>query len=155
MKPLQQPDQNTPQLFDILWARPRDLTALKSAVHRSLSGEALDAIQQKMSKNTCSAVLAILDGTIIGYTIYEHYTRKIIIHAVSVIPTKRRLNIAKAMLLKIYTAVIDTQTHITCTVPDSNLPAHCLLRSVGFKAIKVVNDSYCFSLSTEIIKELI
>jgi ribosomal-protein-alanine N-acetyltransferase len=82
------------------------------------------------------------DGTVIGFCIYEFSKVDLTILNLAVHPDFRRLGVATQLMARIGKKMKVERPHLHVDVSERNLVGHLFLRSLGFKAVKVLREHY-------------
>lgn len=78
----------------------------------------------------------------IGYLIYEVRRHHVAMLSLAVDPAFQRKGVAKMMGQKWMQAMSYLKNKVTMIVRDKNLPAQMLLKSLGFKAVVILQSPY-------------
>ncbi len=89
-------------------------------------------------------MVAEIGDEVVGFMIYELHKNRLNLVSLGVDPNYGRRGIGSEMVSKLTSKLSpDRRNRITCCVSDSNLDAHLFLRSLGFKATRVLRGVGC------------
>jgi ribosomal-protein-alanine N-acetyltransferase len=91
--------------------------------------------------------VAAVGGRIVGFLIFEAAAsvsrrRCLTVLNIAVVPSWQRQGVASALLESLAKKLPYPEDCVQATVPESNLPVQLLLRSTGYKAVKVVREFF-------------
>ena len=99
--------------------------------------------RQCLQQPNCLAMVAELDGHIVGFMVYETPKNKILVTNMAVNPEYHRHGIARQMVQKLVSKMISQQRHkIAVAIRETNLPALLCFRALGFKVATVLKNFY-------------
>jgi len=106
----------------------------------------LDQLLRYMQQANYIAYVTELPGGIVGWMLYELGKRRFTVHRIAVMPDFRMHGHGRAMLDKLAgkLGVNGRRKRIRCDVADDNLEGHLFLSACGFRATRVLGDSYRF-----------
>jgi ribosomal protein S18 acetylase RimI-like enzyme len=99
----------------------------------------------------CFGQVAVVDGRVVGHALYEAGRRRIWLAALAVHPHYRRRGVGAALMGRLADKLSPRRRkRIVADCPDDALPGHLFLRSLGFRAVRVLRggagDLYRFFL---------
>jgi ribosomal-protein-alanine N-acetyltransferase len=95
-----------------------------------------------LRQRNCIGMVAELDKEVVGYMIYELHKNRLHLIVFAVDPSYARRGIGTNMIGKLKSKLTpERRNRITCCVSDCNLKAHLFLRSMGFKATRVLRGA--------------
>ena len=102
-----------------------------------------EEFRQCLQERNCLGMVAEYEGRVVGYVIYETPKSRIFVTNIAVHPEFQRHGIARQMIQKLVSKMIYQQRHkIAITIRETNLPALCCFRALGFKAVTVLKNFY-------------
>ncbi len=88
---------------------------------------------------TCIGVVAESHGSVVGYMVYENYRRRVYLHNLAVDPTYRRMGVGRELVGRLLKRLTQNKSDIIALeVRESNLTAQLFFRSMGFRAIDII-----------------
>ncbi len=85
-----------------------------------------------------------MQGAIIGFLIYQldREAHEVLLKSIAVAPDWRRRGVAASMIQSLDRKLAQGYDRVTVLVPEGNLPLQLLLRSLGFRAVRVLRRWY-------------
>jgi len=95
------------------------------------------------SLDTIGKVVEV-QGAIIGFLIYQldREAHEVLLKSIAVAPDWRRRGVAASMIQSLDRKLAQGYDRVTVLVPEGNLPLQLLLRSLGFRAVRVLRRWY-------------
>lgn len=91
----------------------------------------------------CIAVVAEVNGHVVGYMIYEMAQRHFHLLTLAVDPAWRRRGIGRALVERLINKLSPHRRHqIVLEVRETNLAAQLFFRNLGFRACEILHDFY-------------
>lgn len=97
-----------------------------------------------LRERNCIGMVAERDKTIVGFMVYELFTKKLRILNFAVRRDHWRLGVGRAMIAKLRGKLPPRgrRTKICLEIRDRNLPAQQFFRAMGFKATGIMRNFY-------------
>jgi ribosomal-protein-alanine N-acetyltransferase len=129
----------------IRWLTTADLAAVRQIAEDCLGPEwSMDDFQECFrSLDTIGKVVEV-EGSVIGFLIYQldRETKEVIVKSIAVAPAWHRHGVGQSMIQSLERKLAQGYRCISARVPESNLGMQLLLRSIGFRALRVLRRWY-------------
>jgi ribosomal protein S18 acetylase RimI-like enzyme len=142
MKTLPQP---TAYSATLRWLITADLPAVLQIADdcMSLQWTSEDFQECFRSLDTIGKVVDV-DGSVIGFLIYQldRDVHEVVVKSVAVAADWQRHGVGQSMIASLDRKLTQGYERISALVPEGNLPLQLLLRSAGFRAVRVLRRHY-------------
>jgi ribosomal-protein-alanine N-acetyltransferase len=106
----------------------------------------------QLKKRECIGMVAEINDRVVGVIVYELNRDHIFIKRIAVSSDYLRMGIGRALVSQVVGKMNPcSRKKILINVPESSLAGHLFLKSIGFRAVKVMRnyhqngeDDYCF-----------
>ena len=96
-----------------------------------------------LQQPNCLCLVAEHEGRIVGFVVYETPKNRIFIANIAVAPEFQRHNIARQMIQKLVSKMLQQHRHkIIIEIRETNLPALICFRALGFRVSTILKNFY-------------
>ncbi len=142
-EPIQTRDMETYHPLEIRWMIHRDMPEVLAIEADSFEFPWLrEDFIRCLGQRFCIGMVAEHEDRVVGFMIYEsNKTRIRVLNFATAVDFLRR-GVGTQMVSKLIGKLSQRRTQITLEVRETNLPAQLFFRSVGFRAVAVLQEYY-------------
>ncbi|MDO5554066.1 MAG: ribosomal protein S18-alanine N-acetyltransferase [Planctomycetia bacterium] len=96
-----------------------------------------------LSRRNCAGMVALYEGRIVGFMVYEVGKRRIELISLAIAPEEQRRGTGRALVMRLIRKLrANRRTKISVTVRERNLQAQLFFRELGFRASSIMRQFY-------------